>query len=312
MAPVLPNVNMSLRIRSMRKAEVGCIGKRIYEECWLYLALVKYNLNTEDNSATFQPNSTWKDDLVIERINKHGYRQNLLTMVLQQMGRMLFRTRYRAQYIVPLHQWSLALSGDPENNDLIAYLYEDPSTAYVAPKGKDAWKDPCDPQFISPMDDIIKTYRDLALHISIIAAADLPEDDHVTRAVFWAWNSSSIPLINYFGLEGLVDPFNFQEKVGLQDLLMPKGIGTYLRYVSSLVAWGFRASTIHVELPECLHPFFISFWRHPSSRRLASCLVGCGRFWRLGSSRGASLASSALPGFGSLAGSVGRSSGKQC
>ncbi|KAK3951045.1 hypothetical protein QBC32DRAFT_344879, partial [Pseudoneurospora amorphoporcata] len=33
---------------------------------------------------------------------------------------------------------------------------------------------------------------------------------------------------------------------------------------------------------------------------------------RLGSSRGASSASSALPGFGSLAGSVGRSSGKQC
>ncbi|WPJ62727.1 hypothetical protein SMAC4_08626 [Sordaria macrospora] len=30
----------------------------------------------------------------------------------------------------------------------------------------------------------------------------------VTRAVFWAWNSSSIPLINYFGLEGLVGPFN--------------------------------------------------------------------------------------------------------
>ena len=30
----------------------------------------------------------------------------------------------------------------------------------------------------------------------------------VTRAVFWAWNSSSIQLINYFGLEGLVGPFN--------------------------------------------------------------------------------------------------------
>ena len=30
----------------------------------------------------------------------------------------------------------------------------------------------------------------------------------VTRAVFWAWNSSSIPLINYFDLEGLVGPFN--------------------------------------------------------------------------------------------------------
>ena len=30
----------------------------------------------------------------------------------------------------------------------------------------------------------------------------------VTRAVFWAWNSSSIQLINYFGLEGLVDPLN--------------------------------------------------------------------------------------------------------
>ena len=51
--------------------------------------------------------------------------------------------------------------------------------------------------------------------------------------MFWAWDSSSIQLINYFGLEGLVDLLNLQEKVGL---LMPKGIGTYLRYVSSLVA----------------------------------------------------------------------------
>ena len=58
----------------------------------------------------------------------------------------------------------------------------------------------------------------------------------VTRAVFWAWNSSSIPLINYFGLEGLVDLLNLQKKVGLPGLLMPKGIGTYLSYVSSLVA----------------------------------------------------------------------------
>ena len=58
----------------------------------------------------------------------------------------------------------------------------------------------------------------------------------MTRAVFWAWNSSSIPLINHFGLEGLVDLLNLQEKVGLPGLLMPKGIGTYLRYVSSLVA----------------------------------------------------------------------------
>ena len=36
----------------------------------------------------------------------------------------------------------------------------------------------------------------------------LTEQRSVTRAVFWAWNSSSIPLINYFGLEGLVGPFN--------------------------------------------------------------------------------------------------------
>ena len=50
----------------------------------------------------------------------------------------------------------------------------------------------------------------------------------VTRAVFWAWNSSSIPLINYFGLEGLVGPFNLWRKAGLQGLLMPKGNGTYL------------------------------------------------------------------------------------
>ncbi|KAK3946978.1 hypothetical protein QBC32DRAFT_386549 [Pseudoneurospora amorphoporcata] len=31
---------------------------------------------------------------------------------------------------------------------------------------------------------------------------------HVTRAGFWAWNNSSIPLINFFGLEGLVDLLN--------------------------------------------------------------------------------------------------------
>ena len=29
----------------------------------------------------------------------------------------------------------------------------------------------------------------------------------VTRAMFWAWNSSSIQLLNYFGLEGLVESF---------------------------------------------------------------------------------------------------------
>jgi hypothetical protein len=57
----------------------------------------------------------------------------------------------------------------------------------------------------------------------------------VTRAVIRAWNNSSIQLIIFFGLEGLVDPFNLQEKIGLRGLLMPKGIGTYLRYVSSLV-----------------------------------------------------------------------------
>jgi hypothetical protein len=58
----------------------------------------------------------------------------------------------------------------------------------------------------------------------------------VTRAVIRAWNSSSIQLIIFFGLEGLVDPLNLQGKAGLQGLLMPKGNGTYLRYVSSLVA----------------------------------------------------------------------------
>ena len=68
----------------------------------------------------------------------------------------------------------------------------------------------------------------LLLHSLIVFSSPF-----VTRAVFRAWNSSSIQLINYFGLEGLVDLLNLQEKVGL---LMPKGIGTYLRYLSSLVA----------------------------------------------------------------------------
>jgi hypothetical protein len=39
------------------------------------------------------------------------------------------------------------------------------------------------------------------------------QGDIVTRAVSWAWNSSSIQLIIYFGHEGLVDPFNLNEKV---------------------------------------------------------------------------------------------------
>ena len=34
-----------------------------------------------------------------------------------------------------------------------------------------------------------------------------PSSFPVTRAVFWAWNSSSIQLLNYFGLEGLVESF---------------------------------------------------------------------------------------------------------
>ncbi|KAJ4359404.1 Vacuolar protein sorting-associated protein 41, partial [Neurospora sp. IMI 360204] len=45
----------------------------------------------------------------------------------------------------------------------------------------------------------------------------------VTRAVIRAWNSGSIQLINYFGLEGLDDPLNLQGKAGLQGPLMPKG-----------------------------------------------------------------------------------------
>ncbi|WPJ61171.1 hypothetical protein SMAC4_13410 [Sordaria macrospora] len=42
----------------------------------------------------------------------------------------------------------------------------------------------------------------------------------VTRAVFWAWNSSSIQLINYFGLEGLVESFQaFPSRLGFPTFL---------------------------------------------------------------------------------------------
>ncbi|KAA8619430.1 hypothetical protein SMACR_10002, partial [Sordaria macrospora] len=129
-------------------------------------------------------------------------------------------------------EWIPCVGSRPNNrcdfDEFMDFLQQDTSTAPqdpnnpAAPKPQTKWG-----VFQGDKLDVRETAKNIFTLNKRRSAPEVPPHQMmkssavgVTRAVFWAWNSSSIQLINYFGLEGLVESFQaFPSRLGFPTFL---------------------------------------------------------------------------------------------
>ncbi|KAK3352074.1 hypothetical protein B0H65DRAFT_418492 [Neurospora tetraspora] len=195
------NYGKSLTITAVRKNTQDCTGQLIEEVCELVPASINYHLNLKGDIATFKSDN-WKDDSALRHLyhveqpttprnmtvpsppeNSDWVPTETTILPLQRIGQAIFKSELEVNmsFTGSSHTWS---STTAQEQVL-------PKIFFAGRKSLES-DDYCLEYYTSPMDYIIKNYRELAFRISVRAGAEkklnqtVPYISHLVHAKYAA------------------------------------------------------------------------------------------------------------------------------